>query len=260
MLASRQGIILGTRTYTSVVSTVLSPGRRSCRSLRSAFQSARLLWPGGGCSARRIHHSSTTVKVGSTTGHRADDPLESSLASATLPGALLPAAGPHSISHLNVSLARVDWLLTRTTTAGRWESWPVQHLPVHLLVAAAVTSFWRGAWYVMDALVFPDSIALSGGATLLGGWAGFAALHYKIIPSMMCRAEDRLAARELVMASGKSPNQQPSPPLQSPQQHLGWLEQHLLLYALGLTVVSTWRGCWLLWDAIGEHFIGMNQQ
>ena len=58
-----------------------------------------------------------------------------------------------------------------------WTAWPLRDLPSHLLLAAGVTSFWRGAWYVLDVAVFPDSALLSGGATLGLGWGGFALLR-----------------------------------------------------------------------------------
>ena len=35
--------------------------------------------------------------------------------------------------------------------------------------------------------VFPDSLLLSGGATLALGWGGFAALHYCVAPALMAR-------------------------------------------------------------------------
>ena len=35
--------------------------------------------------------------------------------------------------------------------------------------------------------VFPDSLLLSGGATLALGWGGFAALHYGAAPALMAR-------------------------------------------------------------------------
>lgn len=63
-----------------------------------------------------------------------------------------------------------------------WTAWPLRDLPSHLLLAAGVTSFWRGAWYVLDVGVFPDSTLLSGGATLCLGWGGFAVLRKPAIP------------------------------------------------------------------------------
>ena len=35
--------------------------------------------------------------------------------------------------------------------------------------------------------MFPDSLLLSGGATLALGWGGFAALHYGVAPALMAR-------------------------------------------------------------------------
>ncbi len=82
-----------------------------------------------------------------------------------------------------------------------WTAWPLRSLPAHLLLAAGVTSFWRGAWYVLDAGVFPESTLLSGGATLCLGWGGFAALRksrvYVLIPGAFPSLLAQLGAASL---------------------------------------------------------------
>ena len=110
-----------------------------------------------------------------------------------------------------------------------WAAWPLQSLPQHLLLAAGVTSFWRGAWYVMDAQLFPDSLLLSGGCTLALGWGGFAALHYGLVPAVMARPDADSHGRPLRTA---------------------------VLYLTGLSVVCCWRGVWVLWDALFEASAG----
>jgi hypothetical protein len=101
--------------------------------------------------------------------------------------------------------------------------WPLSGLPGSLLVGAAVTSFWRGAWYMMDATVFPESVAASGAASLAAGWAGFALLQYGVGP--------RLKVAE------------------APGAPLGRAATLGFAYSYGLCVVAAWRGVWLMWDA-----------
>jgi hypothetical protein len=70
---------------------------------------------------------------------------------------------------------------------------------------------------------------MSGAATLACGWLAFTVIHYHLAPRMLQRAE---------------PN------------GLGLVQRAVLLYGLLLSVVSSWRGVWLLWDAASEHFTG----
>lgn len=121
-------------------------------------------------------------------------------------------------------------LATDTATQEEvWAAWPLLPLPRHLLLAAGVTSFWRGAWYVLDSQLFPDSLLLSGGCTLTLGWGGFTVLHYGLAPAIMARPCADSLGRPLRTA---------------------------VLYLTGLSVVCCWRGVWVLWDALFEASAG----
>jgi len=100
-------------------------------------------------------------------------------------------------------------------------TFPVSDLPFLCLVGAGAASFWRGAWYTMDALIFPDDVKASCAASLLGGFGGFCALH---------SALPRLKA---------------APPV----------ARGAALYFAALANVAAWRGVWLSWDiATGTGF------
>uniref|UniRef100_A0A7S4Q3F5 Uncharacterized protein n=1 Tax=Alexandrium monilatum TaxID=311494 RepID=A0A7S4Q3F5_9DINO len=102
-----------------------------------------------------------------------------------------------------------------------------------LLVAAAVTSFWRGAWYVMDAVLFPGDLLRSGLASLGIGWASFTVAHKAAGATQAAGPDLRAAALR-------------TPPLR----------RLAVLYCLGLSVVSCWRGVWVLWDGVYERLTG----
>ena len=97
------------------------------------------------------------------------------------------------------------------TSASRFAA---SDVPFLCLVGAGAASFWRGAWYSMDALVFPDDVRRSCAASLALGFGGFALAH-EAIPRL---APATPAARGLT------------------------------LYAAALSCVAAWRGVWLSWD------------
>lgn len=97
-----------------------------------------------------------------------------------------------------------------------------------ILTACGVASFWRGAWYVADAVVYPESPAKSGAACLGGGAAALAGLQ--------------VGARR-ALAPGRQPP--------------GRATRYAATYALALSCVAVWRGAWVLWDAAaGELGVG----
>ena len=65
--------------------------------------------------------------------------------------------------------------------------------------------------------MFPDSLLLSGGATLALGWGGFAALHYGVAPALMAREGadglGRPARTALLYATGLCVVRSEGPPL-----------------------------------------------
>ena len=97
------------------------------------------------------------------------------------------------------------------TSASRFAA---SDVPFLCVVGAAAASFWRGSWYTMDALVFPDDVRRSCAASLTLGFGGFALAH-EAIPRL---APATPAARGLT------------------------------LYAAALSCVAAWRGVWLSWD------------
>lgn len=95
-------------------------------------------------------------------------------------------------------------------------SYPTRDVPFLCLVGASAASFWRGAWYAMDALLFPDDLPLSCAASLSLGFGGFATLHSAL------------------------PHLRSAPPF----------ARGLALYCAALGNVFAWRGVWLGWDLL----------
>jgi len=93
-------------------------------------------------------------------------------------------------------------------------------------VGMAAASYWRGLWYVMDDLVFPQN-ALHSATTSLGlGVAGVA-----------------MWSRGFVDATVGG----------SWQKGFTSLRRFASLYVLSGSVVMIWRGTWMLWDIAYEH-------
>ena len=84
------------------------------------------------------------------------------------------------------------------------------------LVGVGAASFWRGAWYTMDATLFPDSVTHSCAASLTLGFGGFAALHVGL------QRLPRSMNTPMMRAVG--------------------------LYSAALMNIAAWRGVWMGWD------------
>ena len=95
---------------------------------------------------------------------------------------------------------------------------PASEVPFLSLIGLSAASFWRGAWYTMDATLFPDDLKKSCAASLTLGFGGFASLH---------SALQRL---------GKA----------------GPGVRALALYSAALANIAAWRGVWLAWDLATE--------
>mmetsp|Transcript_27283 Transcript_27283/g.50052 ORF Transcript_27283/g.50052 Transcript_27283/m.50052 type:complete len:243 (-) Transcript_27283:111-839(-) len=102
-------------------------------------------------------------------------------------------------------------------------------------IGAAVTSSWRGLWYIMDGTIFPDDLFLSGCTSIVLGWSTFAITHYCAMwttPLTPGRIEADLARMPAI-------------------------RQALLTYVVGVGIIATWRGVWVLWDAAYEKVTGV---
>ena len=97
-----------------------------------------------------------------------------------------------------------------------------------LVIAAAVTSSWRGAWIILDALVLPNQPTSSA---LLSVALGSAGLVFAVAPqpALAAWARDRRERRAL------------------------WAADALYSYAASWVCVLFWRGVWALWDLAFEQ-------
>ena len=70
-----------------------------------------------------------------------------------------------------------------TTSRERAPAYPASDLPWLCVVGATVASWWRGAWYVMDAALYPDELD-----------------HAKLLSAARRWGSTRLGLREYVIA------------------------------------------------------------
>jgi len=102
-------------------------------------------------------------------------------------------------------------------------------LATHVFVGMGAASFWRGAWYVLDDHLFPDSPSKSALSSWVLGVAGLA-------------CSQGLTARAERMAR-----------LQVPAQMWALRTARVgALYTVAVSCVLVWRGTWLGWDVLYE--------
>jgi Fuseless len=107
-------------------------------------------------------------------------------------------------------------------------------LGTHVLVGMGAASFWRGAWYVLDDHLYPNQPAQSAAASLALGTCGMAASQ-----GLVARAEQW--AQQL---RSNSP----------PPRALVALARFGAIYTVAISVVLVWRGTWVGWDCLYEHW------
>ena len=96
--------------------------------------------------------------------------------------------------------------------------YPASEIPFLCLVGTGVASFWRGAWYAMDAALYPDDVNKACAASLTIGFGGFAALHTALQNVKLAHPVARGTA----------------------------------VYMAGLANIFAWHGVWLVWDIATE--------
>ncbi|KAJ1616546.1 hypothetical protein T492DRAFT_1105951 [Pavlovales sp. CCMP2436] len=95
-------------------------------------------------------------------------------------------------------------------------------------VACGVATFWRGTWYMMDALCPADPL-LSGISCLSFGFVSFAIAQSVVGPLFVQAVPSGALAPVVRIAT---------------------------LYWLGVSCVATWRGVWSLIDVVSENVAG----
>jgi len=100
-----------------------------------------------------------------------------------------------------------------------------KQLLTHVAVGMGAASFWRGAWYILDDQLFPENAPLSAATSLLLGTGGMA-------------ASQGIVARAMAVQS----------PLWKRAAKFG------ALYTVAMSCVLVWRGTWVGWDCVYEHY------
>jgi flagellar biosynthesis protein FlhB len=115
----------------------------------------------------------------------------------------------------------------------------------HVFIGICSASFWRGAWYILDDILFPQSKELSALASLMLGTSGMLAIqgYFERIEDYMLQYLDhRKSYRRLKWVSAKS------------LQYSHSVLRFAAIYSLALSVVFVWRGTWMSWDILYAKF------
>ena len=118
---------------------------------------------------------------------------------------------------------------TRSSYSAEQENGGMNEIPLlatTTFVGIAVASFWRGAWYVADELMFKDDAAKSGTASFACGVVGLAtSQHVKLMMLKDKCSINTTNARRVVLFAPAA-------------------------YGVGLSCVLFWRGVWVFWDCM----------
>ncbi len=109
-------------------------------------------------------------------------------------------------------------------------------LPLQISIGILAASYWRGSWYVLDHILYPNERLKSGIASLLSGAALLGLQQYILSPSYN-------GTKQLVRLL-------PPPSSSSIMFRRKYIQANrfLLLYGIATSCVLLWRGTWLLWD------------
>lgn len=101
----------------------------------------------------------------------------------------------------------------------------------HVLVGMGVSSFWRGAWYILDDHLFPDDSAKSALASFGLGVAGMTASQGLVAKceELAKNSESKILAQRLKVYRFGA------------------------LYTIAISCVLVWRGTWVGWDVLYEY-------
>lgn len=97
----------------------------------------------------------------------------------------------------------------------------------HVGIGMASASYWRGAWYVLDDNLFPESPLKSAFASLSLGAVGMAASQ-GLVEKAESLSKQGSVRRLCVVRFGA-------------------------IYSVAMSCVLVWRGTWMLWDCVYER-------
>ena len=100
----------------------------------------------------------------------------------------------------------------------------------HVGVGMGAASFWRGAWYILDDQLFPDNPNHSALSSLALGTCGMAASQGLVSRAMAVR-----------------------------NSYLKPVARFGALYVVAMSCVLVWRGTWVGWDCVYEHYHNVNK-
>jgi hypothetical protein len=141
---------------------------------------------------------------------------------------------------------------------------------LHVGVGMGAASFWRGAWYVLDDHLFPDEPGRSSLASLGLGTLGMATSQGLMhrCEQFASKLQQQQEQQETTKQSQQHQSQQQSirstsKTLSANHHRRGHHQRQLFLlrvarfgalYTVALSVVLVWRGTWIGWDVLYEHF------
>ncbi|KAL3757654.1 hypothetical protein ACHAWU_009499 [Discostella pseudostelligera] len=110
-------------------------------------------------------------------------------------------------------------------------------LPLQISIGILAASYWRGSWYVLDHILYPNERLKSGLASLVSGSSLLALQQYILSPSYN-------GTKTLVRLL---PPPDASSSIMSRRRYIK-ANRFVLLYGIATSCVLLWRGTWLLWD------------
>jgi Fuseless len=105
----------------------------------------------------------------------------------------------------------------------------------HVLVGMCSASFWRGAWYILDDVLFPQEKELSAISSLMLGTVGMLSVQGSLerieTYTLQLKAKHEWLSTQSI-------------------RHVHSVLRFATIYSLVLSVVCVWRGTWMSWDLV----------
>lgn len=111
----------------------------------------------------------------------------------------------------------------------------------HVFIGMCSASFWRGAWYILDDVLFPNDKELSALSSLMLGTTGMLSVQGFF---------ERVEKYTLHLMNKNKIRQKHNVLSTRSIQHIHSMLRFAIIYSLVLSVVCVWRGTWMSWDIL----------
>jgi Fuseless len=111
----------------------------------------------------------------------------------------------------------------------------------NVFIGMCSASFWRGAWYILDDILFPNNKELSAISSLMLGAMGMLSVQgffERVEKYTLHLINENKAKQKHEVLSIRS------------IKHIHSMLRFTVIYSLVLSVVCVWRGTWMSWDIL----------